>query len=347
MKLYNREWTRREIEARVGRIEQIGGVQRMRGTEGMEDAVEFIRVRTGAGLSYEVLPSRGMDIGLCEYAGVPICWLSPGGIAHPAYYDAQRTEWLRTAAGGLLMTCGLMNVGSACEEEGRQYGLHGRIHHLPARHVAAAGNWIGDEYEIGVKGTIDETTIFGDHLRLTREIRSSLGENVIRIRDVVENVGFTRAAHMILYHFNFGFPLMDERTIVECPEAAVSSRGHRAAADGWGRWQAPEPDTEEQVFFHRDIRTDSKPIARIVNDRFPLCSGESQSVCVELTWDKSRLPNLVQWKMPGQGIHVLGLEPANCFVEGRAAERAQGTLVMLEPGESKLYELELAVRTRK
>ena len=37
MKLYNRTLTRREVEARVGRIEQIGGVRRMRLTEGFED----------------------------------------------------------------------------------------------------------------------------------------------------------------------------------------------------------------------------------------------------------------------------------------------------------------------
>jgi hypothetical protein len=47
--------------------------------------------------------------------------------------------------------------------------------------------------------------------------------------------------------------------------------------------------------------------------------------------------------MPGAGTHVLGIEPANCHVGGRAAERAQGTLVMLEPGQQIRYELELEI----
>jgi hypothetical protein len=47
--------------------------------------------------------------------------------------------------------------------------------------------------------------------------------------------------------------------------------------------------------------------------------------------------------MPAAGVHVLGVESANCHVGGRAEESERGTLVMLEPGESRAYELELAV----
>jgi galactose mutarotase-like enzyme len=64
---------------------------------------------------------------------------------------------------------------------------------------------------------------------------------------------------------------------------------------------------------------------------------------VELGWCTDTLPQFVEWKMPGQGAHVLGIEPANCFVEGRDVERRRGTLVMLEPGESRHYALELRV----
>jgi len=62
MQLYGREWTRREVEARTGRLEQIGGIRRFRLVEGAEDGVEQIEVRTGAGLTYFVTPARGLDI---------------------------------------------------------------------------------------------------------------------------------------------------------------------------------------------------------------------------------------------------------------------------------------------
>jgi len=96
MRLYGWEWTRGELEARLGRLEQIGGLRRMQLTEGREAGVEEIQIRTGAGLSYSVLPSRGLEIGLVEFGGVPISWLSPNGEVHPAFYDGRGLGWLRT-----------------------------------------------------------------------------------------------------------------------------------------------------------------------------------------------------------------------------------------------------------
>ena len=152
MKLYGQEWTRRALEARIGRIEQIGGLRRVQCTEGPESGTEQILVRTGAGLSYSILPSRGLDIGLAEFGGVPLCWLSPNGVVHPAFYDDRGLAWLRTATGGLLMTCGLTQVGSPGIEGGEELGLHGRAHHTPARHVCAEGYWEEDEYVCVVRG---------------------------------------------------------------------------------------------------------------------------------------------------------------------------------------------------
>jgi len=36
--------------------------------------------------------------------------------------------------------------------------------------------------------------------------------------------------------------------------------------------------------------------------------------------------------MMGKGMHVVGLEPGNCLVGGRAEERAAGRLSFMEPG---------------
>ena len=43
----------------------------------------------------------------------------------------------------------------------------------------------------------------------------------------------------------------------------------------------------------------------------------------------------------GEGLYVVGLEPANCHVEGRIRERERGTLPMLTPGETRRYRLEI------
>ncbi|QGQ94589.1 DUF4432 family protein [Paenibacillus psychroresistens] len=340
MNLYGRSWTRRELEARVGRMEQIGGVRRFKSTEGKEADVEQIQVRTGAGLCYYVTPSKGLDISLAEYQGAAISWQSPNGDVHPSYYNEAGTGWLRSASGGLLMTCGLMQVGSPNEDEGEQLGVHGRLHHTPAQQVSAVSEWSEDELDMTVSGVVDETSIFGGKLRLSRQICSRLGVNEIIIRDEVRNMGFQRCPHMILYHFNFGFPLLSEETQILFKDTKMEARDADLPLDDIAEWQAPDASYSERVYYHVP---QSKPEVEIINPNFPVHSGTAP-VHVSLNWSGETLPKLVQWKMPGAGEHALGVEPSNCWVGGRKNEREQGTLVYLEPGETVKYELKLTIR---
>jgi len=343
MQLYNRTWTRRELEARVGRLEQIGGVRRYQLSEGLEAGVEQIQVRTGAGLAYYVTPARGLDISLTEFGGAPISWQAANGDVHPAYYDKEGLEWLRTAAGGLLMTCGLTQVGAPTVDNGQALGLHGRIHHLPARQVVAEGRWSGDEYDMRVAGVVEESIIFGEYLRLTREIRSRLGSNRISLVDTVENLGFEPAPCMLLYHFNFGFPLLMEESTFHFPSQRVTPREADTPVAGYDRWQTPTVGHFERVYFHEAIQAqDGWASASVHNPYFPLSVGTCP-LTVKLAWATDTLPMLVQWRMAGAGAHVLGIEPTNCGVLGRDKARAQGVLPLIEPGEARTFQITLDV----
>ena len=320
MNLYGKDWSRRELEAQLGCLEQVGGLRRMQSTEGRESGVEQIQVRTGSGLAYSIIPSRGLDIGLTEFGGVPLSWLSPNGEVHPAYFDDRGLGWLRTAAGGLLMTCGLAQAGSPGEDGGEHLGLHGRAHHTPARQVCAEGQWEADEYLMTVRGQVDETRMFGPYLRLQRTITSRLGQNVIWIHDRVENPGFEPAPHMLLYHFNFGFPLLGEDTRITFPSRKVVPRESDLSVQGVEDWQPPQPAFRERVYYHEKLKMDSdgQTEVRIHNPHFPLLDEQAgRSVTVRLAWEVQNLPELVQWQMPAEGMHVLGIEPANCRVGGR------------------------------
>ena len=90
--------------------------------------------------------------------------------------------------------------------------------------------------------------------------------------------------------------------------------------------------------------TAAAALVQIEKRSFPVGDGKSKPLTLTLSWSTHQLPKLVQWKMAGAGVHVLGIEPANCYVEGRAAERELGTLESLEPGESRKYELALEVQ---
>ena len=349
MHLYNKNWTRRELEARVGWFDAIGGVRRIQYTEGPEQGMEMIQVRTGAGLTYYVNSMRALDIGLAEFAGVPLSWQSVNGPVHPAYFDRNGTEWLRTAAGGLLMTCGLTQVGAPGEDNGEALNIHGRVHHTPARQVAAEASWENDALHLYIGGVVEETKIFSEHLRMNRHIQSQVGVNRISIIDEVENIGFERTPHMILYHFNFGFPLLNEHTQLIFPSAAVTPRDEGTPVDGYNGFDSPEIGSAERVYYHTldpDQLADDIASVYINQPYFPIPGHEKGApLSVRLSWDTTTLPRLIQWRMHCAGTYAMGIEPANCDVKGRVWERENGTLQMLEPGEKRTYHLELEVST--
>ena len=67
----------------------------------------------------------------------------------------------------------------------------------------------------------------------------------------------------------------------------------------------------------------------------------SDRVRLDLLLDE--LDHFTEWKMNNLGTYVVGLEPANCLVEGRDVDRAAGRLQFLEPGESREVHLEIGV----
>ncbi|REE67995.1 uncharacterized protein DUF4432 [Paenibacillus taihuensis] len=344
MKLHGRTYSRREIEARVGRIEQVGGIRKLTLADGNENGSSVISVRTGAGLAFDVTPDKGLDISAASFSGGSLCWQSASGDVHPSYYDDKKNGWLRTASGGLLMTCGLINVGAPVESGGQNFGMHGRAHHTPARQVAAEGYWVDDEYEIRIAGIIEEHAMFGGHLRLRREIRTRLGENRISIRDVVENAGFEPCPHMMLYHFNFGYPLLTEQSELIFPKGSVRAIVDGIPVEGYDKWTAPAAPYHERCYYHEpEQEVDGRREVTIRQPEFPIAAGLRAPLAVTLSWKSDTLPRLVQWKMPGAGLHALGIEPANCGVEGMEIERQRGTLVMLQPGEALEYEVDLTI----
>src|SRR2546421_246758 len=60
------------------------------------------------------------------------------------------------------------------------------------------------------QGRTREAMVHGANVRLTRRIWARLGESRLFIDDVVENLGYARVPHMIAYHINLGFPLLDD-----------------------------------------------------------------------------------------------------------------------------------------
>lgn len=339
--LFGRNWTRRELMERVGDISQLGGIRTSTLNDGNETGVRTVEVRTGTGFRFVVLPDRGMDISEADHAGRSLCWRSGTGDVAPAFFESVGRGWLRGFFGGLMVTCGLTYLGPGGMDEGELLGQHGRVSYLPARSVLADGEWQGDEYVMWVQGKVCETTSVTPKLTMARKISTRLGANSLTVEDTVENEGHTSSPFMMLYHFNFGFPLLQSESLLLSPTKSVVTMAREKVEqpDLFCRFQDPTPGFQDSVLRHEVVPdAEGYVTAALINKGMAPFGAY-----VRYRWKE--LPHLWEWKMLGQGVYTVALEPANCWIEPRAEARKRGELKFLEPGQIVCHRLEVGVCT--
>lgn len=345
MKLWRSEFTRDELLRRVGNMRQLAGAEAIEFSDGSQRGARAVRLWNAAGLDFTVLAERGMSIGALSICGVPLAFISPSGVVHPAYLESQPLSWLRTWPGGFLTTCGLTQVGAPCEDGGQSLGIHGRAANTSAERLRWGGEWQGDDYIVWVEGVVREAVVFGENLALRRRVWTSLNKATMWIEDQVENLGFEQTPHMFLQHINLGFPLVDSTARLELPACRTEPRDEaaRPGLETCRVFQGPTQGYHEQVFYHEDlsIEADGKAQVRLAN---PMFNG-GQGLAATIRFDPKEYPVLVEWKMMGEGLYVVGLEPGNCHVEGRVKEMERGSLQLLQPGETRHYQLEIELST--
>lgn len=324
--------TRDEIARRTGTLAQVARIDRFVEEEGPARGARRIRLVTGGGLEAEIHPDRALDLGQVTFRGVPVAWMSPTGMVAPGLAASTGSHWLRSFGGGLLATCGLDSFGPATVDEQTEYPLHGRVGVVPATVTRAE---IRDS-ELVVGGIVRQAGVFGENFVLDRTWSADLGGATLRLRDVIRNEGFDDAGHMVLYHVNVGWPLLDEAASLELPSREVYPRD-AASLSGAGRWhqiEEPQARYREQVFGH-DFDNCGTAVISVDNP--------GVDTRLELHVDTETLPSLLQWKMSGEGEYVMGLEPVNVATfTGRAGARAEGKLPILRSGESVAYAIDFA-----
>lgn len=343
MLLWGKEYTREDLMKRIGDTSQLFGVRKSVLDDGAGRGMRVIDVNTATGLRFTVLPDRGMDIGECTYKGIPISFVSKIGYVSPFLYDHRGLGFLRSFTAGLLTTCGYTHIGPPCEDGGEQLGLHGRATSLPADEVSSEGTWGDNEYKIVIKGKTREAAVFGENIRMYRTITVNASKNKIVICDIFENFGFeTQPLHM-LYHFNFGWPLVSEHSVLETSECnSITPRDGIAALgiEHSRRFDPPIHAYKEQCFFY-DMIGDSA--GRV----FAALRNKDLGITMKLSFCKEQLPYFTQWKQMGEGDYVCGLEPGTGYPEGRVSARENGRLYMLKPGEKKEHRLEIEIFEHK
>jgi hypothetical protein len=316
---------------RVGNIEQLAGIRRISYTSGRRDGIRAFEVYNAAGLQFNVMESRCLDIFNVWYKGTPFAFVSKPGMVAAAHADLHGVNFLRSGAGaGLVYTCGLTNVGPEYRDDNAYDIFHGRIRFIAPENAGSTEEFKDGDYVLKISGEMREASLFGEHLTLSREIFTSFNSTGIEIKDIIENRGFEEKEFMIMYHMNCGYPVIDEGVQVFIPSSGIKPMNPPAekAQSEWDKISGPVDGQAEHVFVH-SLRHDKDGMvyAGVYNPKLKL------GIYNSFAFDSMNY--LVEWKSMMSGDYVLGLSPANNHAAGRAFERSNGTLRRIKPFEKK------------
>ncbi|TMC92108.1 MAG: DUF4432 family protein, partial [Chloroflexi bacterium] len=168
---------------------------------------------------------------------------------------------------------------------------------------------------------------------LRRRIEAKVGESRFTIHDEVVNVAFDPTTHMYLYHVNVGWPVVDEGSdyLIPAPDG-VPVAGY--ATKNYRRLTGPNAAFPEECYEHSTVaeREGTVPVA-IVNRKLGL--GAYQ------VYRRDQFPFHTMWRMLGEGIYGVAMEPTTNRDAGRFDARERGELMYLAPQESRTYEIEI------
>jgi len=314
----------------LGNIDQIAGIRQSRLLHGRGEGVHLAEFYNAAGLRFTMIPDRCMDIYDLSYKGMNLSFQSKNGITSPLAFNSMDGEFAEYWPGGALVTCGLDNVGGHAVNGGI-YPAHGRIAHTPAKNFGTSAYWEGDQYILKATGEVHQTKMFSRHLSLRRSVETGLNDKTIRIHDVITNFEAEDEPYLMLYHFNFGYPLLQADTQVAVSGAIVHPLTELAT--GHQTMLPPEDGRDEELYFHSGFG--DRGVSVVYNMRLGLGAY--------IAFDAQNLPNLIQWKRMKSHDYVLGLEPCNTCALNRDQAIEQDKIAILPAYSSIENRLELGI----
>ena len=332
------------MQRHVGRLDQVAGIRLLTLGDAGARGVRVLEFRTGTGFTFDVLVDRAFDIGRCELRGIPLAWQSAVGVEGPWYYEPEGLGFFRGFGGGLLTTCGIDHTLFMAEDTAAQYhyppkqtetfGLHGRVSNRPRASRATASAGTATRARSGPRARHSRRASSASSSCSAAASRPWSASRACTIHDVVENVGHDLTPHMLLYHVNAGFPVVDEGLGVARHGRPASLPAATIRWRATARWPLRRPDSSSRCSSTTSSpTTDGASSAAIVNRRL--------GVGVYEVFRQEQLPHHFVWRMLGEGTYVVGIEPCTNRTAGRLDARERGELIELGAGESRSYDLEL------
>ena len=336
-KLFGKTMARADLIQSVGTMSSVMGAREMTLSGGRQGGARAIHMYNDTGLSFLVLVDKCMDIGPTSFCGKPISWDCRNGIVAPQYYENGGLGFLRSFSGGLTATCGLTHVGDPVVDGDTVLGIHDRIGNIPADRYAIDEYWDGEDYCITVSGSMRQSCLYYENFVLTRQITMKLGETSVKVTDTVKSEGFVESPFMMLYHMNFGYPVVSEQTKLYAPSLNVWPLGEDSKK-GVGMhdvFQKPTKDYVYECHVH-EMPKDKGPVSvALIN--------HGMDFGAYVAYDPNELPAFNEWKMMSQQDYVVALEPGTNFPEGRLSARENGRMRTLKPGETFECSYEIGV----
>ncbi len=327
---------KQKLFKKIGSLQQLLYVRELEYHNGRADKLRVYDVKNEM-LNFKCMIDKCLDISELSYKGVNFNFLSKPGLQGRNHYDTNGEEALRSIMGGMFFTAGYENICAPYTTNNKNYPMHGRMRTTPCENLSADCYYENDNYKIVIKGEAREAELFGENMLLRRKIETSFGSKKIILTDEVENQSYRDEPFLVLYHINFGFPLLDTDTEIIAPSKSVKGR-EDYSENKKSKWQIMEEpiDNEKEYCFSHEVISNANNFvtAGIVNNKLNLG--------FKITYDKKHLPYLLEWKSLMSGDYVVGLEPSNGYF-GREYEERNNSLHMLKPFEKEKIVLEFEI----
>jgi hypothetical protein len=314
----------------LGNIDQIAGIQESTLLRGRGEHIHVAEVYNAAGLRFTVVPDRGMDLFHCSYKGMNLSFQSKNGLTSPQSFSPKDNEFCDQWSGGMLVTCGLDNVGIQCESGGT-CPTHGRFSYIPAKTFGTETKWEEEDYILRLSGQVDQTRLYGRHLSLCRTVETGLNSRSIKIWDKLTNFDAADEPYMLLYHINFGYPLVQEGTCMQVSGTKMETLA--GSPDNYSRMEAPRDDATEELYLHTGFG--KQGVGVIYNEKLELGAY--------VAFDAKNLPNMLQWKLRQSHNYVVAFEPSNTCGLNRSEATQAGKIAVLPAYETIENTLEIGV----
>lgn len=308
--------------------------------DGAERGVRVVAFRTAGGLEAEIVVDRGGDIGRLALHGKTMSWHAPHGMRAPwlLNLEGDNGQGFLRGYNGFLNTCGLDHIRQPESDilEGDTRGrvafpLHGSSTFDPTRLIGYGLDDKGDEPFLWCDVERIESIGTRNALRLRRKFVAPVWGQTITLRDEVVNIGHSLTSHMMLYHFNLGYPLISPHTLirVDSGKQIWASAPH----DPLAPFPAPDESSESNisVFELSGERT-----------RVKVESG-CRDHAMEIDLSSAGLPYLQLLKMTKPGLYGLGIEPCTTGARTRREAREIDELAVLKPGEARAYAVDVTL----